>query len=96
MTQCRDVENSHHEHLSDIALQMLEKFVKNQLTEDLHDELRIVRFHFIKMSPGCKGIILCRPQLAALNTNSFASFYFNSKQLKKPSVKIIFKVFVLI
>jgi len=43
MTQCRDVENSHHEHLSDIALQMLEKFVKNQLTEDLHDELRIVR-----------------------------------------------------
>lgn len=42
MTQCRDVENSHHEHLSDIALQMLEKFVKNQLTEDLHDELRIV------------------------------------------------------
>lgn len=43
MTQCRDIENSHHEHLSDIALQMLEKFVKNQLTEDLHDELRIVR-----------------------------------------------------
>lgn len=42
MTQCRDVENSHHEHLSDTALQMLEKFVKNQLTEDLHDELRIV------------------------------------------------------
>jgi len=43
MTQCRDIENSHHEHLSDIALQMLEKFVKNQLLEDLHDELRIVR-----------------------------------------------------
>ncbi|XP_065900080.1 dynein regulatory complex subunit 3-like [Dysidea avara] len=42
MTQCRDIENSHHEHLSDIALQMLEKFVKNQLLEDLHDELRIL------------------------------------------------------
>ncbi len=42
MTQCRELENSHHEKLSDIAVVTLEKFMKNELEEELPDELRNV------------------------------------------------------
>eukprot|EP00794_Sanderia_malayensis_P009065 gene9065-10033_t len=40
MTQCRELENAHHEKLSDIAVITLEKFMKNELEEELPDELR--------------------------------------------------------
>ena len=44
MTQLRDMENVHHEKVSDIAVVTLEKLMKNELEEDLPDDLRMVRF----------------------------------------------------
>ena len=47
MTQLRELEGTHHERVTEIALALLERFIKNQLEEDeLADELRIVRTHF--------------------------------------------------
>ncbi len=42
MTQLRDLENSHHEKVTEIGVTMLEKFVKNQLDEEPHEDLRVV------------------------------------------------------
>jgi hypothetical protein len=43
MTQCRELETSHHEQVSTIANQLLEKFSKNQLQEDeCPDQLRML------------------------------------------------------
>lgn len=42
MTQLRDLENAHHEKVSDIAVVTLEKLMKNELEEDLPDDLRMV------------------------------------------------------
>ena len=42
MTQLRDLENMHHEKVSDIAVVTLEKLMKNELEEDLPDDLRMV------------------------------------------------------
>ena len=40
--QCRDIENQHFERTTEIALETLEKLVKNELEEDLPDDLRVV------------------------------------------------------
>lgn len=45
MTQLRDMENMHHEKVSDIAVVTLEKMMKNELEEDLPDDLRMVSWH---------------------------------------------------
>ena len=45
MTQCRELENAHNEKLSDIAVVTLEKYMKNELEEELPEELRNVRFY---------------------------------------------------
>ena len=42
MTQARDLENMHHERLLEIAIVVLEKVVKNELDEELSDDLREV------------------------------------------------------
>lgn len=42
MTQLRDLENAHHEKVSDIAVVTLEKLMKNELEEDLPDDLRML------------------------------------------------------
>ena len=42
MTQLRDMENAHNEKVSDIAVVTLEKLMKNELEEDLPDDLRMV------------------------------------------------------
>ncbi len=42
MTQLRDLENNHHEKVIEIGTTMLEKFVKNQLDEEPHEDLRVV------------------------------------------------------
>lgn len=42
MTQLRDMENIHHEKVSDIAVVTLEKLMKNELEEDLPDDLRML------------------------------------------------------
>ncbi|KAM9598955.1 dynein regulatory complex subunit 3 [Morphnus guianensis] len=42
MTQCRDLENRHHEKLLEISITTLEKSVKNQLDEDLPADVRML------------------------------------------------------
>ncbi|XP_065826687.1 dynein regulatory complex subunit 3-like [Oscarella lobularis] len=42
MTQSRDLENAHHEKLTEIAMQLLERMVKGELEEELPDELRML------------------------------------------------------
>ncbi|XP_068279549.1 dynein regulatory complex subunit 3 [Nyctibius grandis] len=42
MTQCRDLENHHHEKVLEIAITTLEKSVKNELDEDLPDDVRML------------------------------------------------------
>ncbi|PKK20718.1 dynein regulatory complex subunit 3 isoform X1 [Columba livia] len=42
MNQCRDLENRHHEKLLEICITTLEKSVKNELEEDLPDEVRML------------------------------------------------------
>ena len=42
MTQLRDLENIHHEKVSDVAVVTLEKLMKNELEEELPDDLRMV------------------------------------------------------
>ena len=40
MTQLRDMENNHHEKLTEVAVTLLERMAKNQLDEDIHDDLK--------------------------------------------------------
>ncbi|XP_029858085.1 dynein regulatory complex subunit 3 isoform X3 [Aquila chrysaetos chrysaetos] len=42
ITQCRDLENRHHEKLLEISITTLEKSVKNQLDEDLPADVRML------------------------------------------------------
>ncbi len=42
MTQLRDMENNHHEKVSELAVTLLEQMAKNQLDEELHDDLKVV------------------------------------------------------
>ncbi|XP_069036840.1 dynein regulatory complex subunit 3 [Lepisosteus oculatus] len=41
-TQCRDLENNHHEKLLEIAVATLEKVAKNELEEDMPDDVRML------------------------------------------------------
>ena len=41
MTQLRELENAHHEHLTERGLELLEQAVKNQL-EEVPEECRMV------------------------------------------------------
>lgn len=43
MTQCRDLENRHHEKLLEISISALEKSLNNELDEELPDDVREVR-----------------------------------------------------
>lgn len=45
MTQLRDFENNHHEKVTELAVTILEKMAKNQLEEELHDDLRMVSIY---------------------------------------------------
>ena len=36
------MENNHHEKVTELAVTLLERMAKNQLEEDLHDDLRVV------------------------------------------------------
>jgi len=42
ISQCRDLENNHHEKISDIAVVTLEKLMKNELEEEIPDDLRML------------------------------------------------------
>ena len=49
LSQCRDLENNHHERMLEIAIVTLEKVVKNELDEEISDDLRNV-------SKSCKSL----------------------------------------
>ena len=51
MTQLRDLEKAHHEKTSDIAVVTLEKLMKNELEEDLPDDLRMVSWFWFNRWP---------------------------------------------
>ncbi len=85
MTQCRDLENAHHEKLSDIAVVTLEKFMKNELEEELPDELRMVRNfnkHYLGLSNSKRGKT---PQVYEIYTEQIRN---------KPCFKRFDKIFV--
>ncbi|XP_077980345.1 dynein regulatory complex subunit 3-like isoform X2 [Glandiceps talaboti] len=42
ISQCRELENQHHEKLLEIAVITLEKFVKNELDDEIPDDLRVL------------------------------------------------------
>ena len=42
LSQCRDLENNHHERMLEIAISTLEKVVKNELDDQISDDLRNV------------------------------------------------------
>jgi len=42
LSQCRDLENAHHERMLEIAIVTLEKVVKNELDDEISDDLRNV------------------------------------------------------
>ena len=42
MSQCRDMENTHHERLMEMAIVAVEKMSKNEFDEDIPDDLRDV------------------------------------------------------
>ncbi len=42
MTQLRDMENNHHEKVTEQAVTLLEQIAKNQVEEELHDDLKVV------------------------------------------------------
>lgn len=41
-SQCRDLENQHHERMLEISMITLEKAIKNELDEDVSEDLRMV------------------------------------------------------
>lgn len=43
MSQCRDLENHHHEKLLEISINTLEKIVKSEFDEEMPDDVRMVR-----------------------------------------------------
>ena len=44
ISQARDLENTHHEKVTDIANVTLEKLIKNELEEEISEDLRMVRW----------------------------------------------------
>ncbi|XP_046348948.1 dynein regulatory complex subunit 3-like [Haliotis rufescens] len=42
LTQCRDLENQHHERMMEIAIVTLEKVIKNELDEEISEDLRML------------------------------------------------------
>ena len=44
MTQMRELEQVHNEKLQDIAVSTLEKIMKNELADELPDDVRMVRW----------------------------------------------------
>ena len=55
MTQLRDLEKAHHEKTSDIAVVTLEKLMKNELEEDLPDDLRMVSWFWFNSCRNLSG-----------------------------------------
>jgi hypothetical protein len=42
LSTCRDLENQHHERLMEIAIVTLEKVIKNELDDEISEDLRMV------------------------------------------------------
>ncbi len=46
MTQLRELENHHHEEVTELAVSTLDRFAKSQLEGELVDDLRTVSFRY--------------------------------------------------
>lgn len=44
MSTARDLENSHHEKLSEIALPIVDKLAKNEMDDEISEDVRMVMF----------------------------------------------------
>lgn len=44
LSQCRDLENNHHEKMMEIAIVTLEKVIKNELDDEISDDLKMVKY----------------------------------------------------
>ena len=44
LQQCRELENIHHERMMEISTVTLEKVLKNELDDEISEDLRMVRF----------------------------------------------------
>ncbi len=49
MTQMRELEQTHNEKLQDIAVSTLEKIMKNELVDDLPDDVRMVSWRVLEV-----------------------------------------------
>ena len=84
MTQCRELEASHHEQVSAMANQLLEKFSRNQLEEDeCPDQLRMVSgYNRMDCDRCCQGtlpfLVTCGQRLFFELTYSFTRCTFLS------------------
>ncbi len=56
MTQLRELENHHHEEVTDLALSTLERFAKSQLEGELVDDLRTVIIRGIREYSKYQGV----------------------------------------
>lgn len=45
LSQCRDLENNHHEKMMEIAIVTLEKVIKNELDDEISDDLKMVKYN---------------------------------------------------
>lgn len=48
-SQCRDLENNHHEKMLEISIVTLEKVVKNEVDDEMSDDLREVTVNTYKL-----------------------------------------------
>lgn len=88
MNQCRDLENRHHEKLLEICITTLEKSVKNELEEDLPDEVRMVSTP--KYSSLLGGSKKRRPQ-PLLRRDRVSRRLSTPKAMGKPEINLLLK-----
>lgn len=66
LSQCRDLENNHHEKMMEIAIVTLEKVIKNELDDEISDDLKMVKY------------ILCAPEWSFFTvTTRVIALYFS-------------------
>ena len=53
-TTMRDLENNHHQKLEEIAISTLEKVVKNELDDEVPDDLRDVSASLVHVTHVCR------------------------------------------
>lgn len=88
MNQCRDLENRHHEKLLEICITTLEKSVKNELEDDLPDDVRVVSTPKYSSLPRVSK--KRRPQ-PLLRRDSVSRRLSADKAMAKPEINLLLK-----